>query len=224
MLKIGHRGAAGYEPENTLRSFKKALELNVDMIEFDVYICKSGEVVIMHDDKIDRTTNGTGFVFDKTLAELKSLDAGKGEKIPTLEEALNIINCKVPINIELRGKHISKPVSDLIENYVNKKGWSYNNFFVSSFNHSELKYFHQLNDKIKIGYLINLPLFYINPAKKINAYSINPSLKYVNKKLVDNAHKNGFKVFVWTVNEKKDVEKMKILGVDGIFSDYPDKI
>ena len=83
ILKIGHRGAMGHEPENTLRSFKKALALNVDAIELDVYVCKTGELVVIHDDKIDRTTNGTGYTEDKTFTELRQLDAGKGELIPT---------------------------------------------------------------------------------------------------------------------------------------------
>ena len=115
MIRIGHRGAMGYEPENTLRSFKKALALKVDMIEFDVYVCKTGEVVVIHDDKVDRTTNGKGYVVQKTLQELTSLDAGKGEKIPLLEEALDCINKKVQVNIELKGEGTAEPVYKIIQ-------------------------------------------------------------------------------------------------------------
>jgi len=103
-LKIGHRGAMGYEPENTLRSFKKALDLKVDMIELDVYVCKSDELIVIHDDKVDRTTNGQGYVVNKTFEELRTLDAGKNEKIPTLSEVLNLVNRKAKLNIELKGK------------------------------------------------------------------------------------------------------------------------
>ena len=149
IIKVGHRGAMGYEPENTLRSFKKALELGVDMIEFDVYVCKSGELVVIQDDTLERTTNGKGLVIEKTLAELKELDAGKEEKIPTLEEIMDLADKKVKINIELKGDNTAKPVLNMIEKYVDEKGWKYDDFLVSSFNHNELKKFKELNPKIK---------------------------------------------------------------------------
>ena len=98
VTKIGHRGAMGYAPENTLKSFKKALELNVDAIELDVYICKSGELVVIHDDKVNRTTNGKGYVAEKTFKELRALDAGEKEKIPELKEVFDLVNKKVNIN------------------------------------------------------------------------------------------------------------------------------
>ena len=88
MMKIGHRGACGYEPENTLRSFNKALDLGVDMVEMDAHVCRSGEVVLIHDDTVDRTTDGHGHVADMMFTDLSRLDAGHGEKIPTLEQAL----------------------------------------------------------------------------------------------------------------------------------------
>ena len=94
MIIIGHRGAMGYEPENTLRSFQKALDLGVDMIEFDVHLCKSGELVVFHDEKVNRTTNGQGYIAQKSLEKLKELDAGQGEKIPTLEEVLDLVKGK----------------------------------------------------------------------------------------------------------------------------------
>ncbi len=105
-LKIGHRGACGYEPENTLRSFKRALDLQVDMVEFDVYTLAGGEIVIIHDDKVNRTTNGHGYVLDKNFEEIRKLDAGQGEKIPTLEEALDLIDKKCQVNIELKGAEL----------------------------------------------------------------------------------------------------------------------
>ena len=113
-LKIGHRGACGYEPENTLRSFKKALDLGVDTIELDVHKTKDEATVVIHDEKVDKTTNGTGFVADKSLEEIKKLDAGKGEKIPTLEEVLDLVNRKAQVNIELKGEGTARPVADII--------------------------------------------------------------------------------------------------------------
>jgi glycerophosphoryl diester phosphodiesterase len=225
MIKIGHRGARGYEPENTLRSFKKALELKVDAVEFDVHICKSGEIVVVHDEKVDRTTNGKGFVAEKTFSELRKLDAGKEEKIPLLNEVLDLINRRVKVNIELKGDGTVKPVSNLIDEYVKKKNWKYSDFLVSSFEHIWLEDIKKINPRISIGVLIEKNLNQgLKVAEMIKAYSVNPDLKLVNKKFVENAHEKGMKVFVWTVNKKEDIEKMKSFGVDGIFSDYPDRI
>lgn len=225
VFKIGHRGAMGTEPENTLRSFSKALELGVDMIELDVHLCKSGELVVVHDNKVDRTTNGKGYVSRKSLAELKILNAGKGEKIPTLPEVLDLIDGKVKINIELKGKETARLVAELIEKYVSIHNWQYENFLVSSFDHLELKKFHKLNPAVKIGILFKrAPLRLSSLIEKLNPWSIHPPLKIVNRKFVDAMHKKGKQVFVWTVNEKKDIGRMRALGVDGIFSDFPDRL
>jgi len=223
--KIGHRGAAGYEPENTLLSFKKALDLGVDAIELDVYVCKTGELVVIHDDKINRTTNGNGYVVEKTFEELRSLDAGQGEKIPTLKEVLDLVDKKVIVNIELKGVDTANPVSKLIDRYIGEKGWTKDNFIVSSFNHPELKKFNLLNPKIKIGALLTgIPIDYAEFAQKLNAYSVNLSIEFINQEFVDDAHKRGLKVFVWTANDLDDINRIKALGVDGIFSNFPDRL
>ena len=225
ILKIGHRGAVGYEPENTLLSFKKAIELNVDMIELDVHVCKTGEVVAIHDDKVDRTTDGKGYVAKKTFQKIRTLDAGKGQKIPMLQEVLDIVDRKARINIELKGKGTAKPVFGIIEKYVKEKGWSYDDFLVSSFNHHELQKFYQLNPKVRLGILIGrTAVGFERTAKKIHAYSVNAKMELVNKNFIDDARKKGLKVFVWTVNDFKDIERMKLLEVDGICSDFPDRL
>jgi len=225
ITKIGHRGAMGYAPENTLKSFKKALELNVDAIELDVYVCKSGELVVIHDDKVNRTTNGEGYVIEKTLDELKTLDAGDGEKIPLLSEVLDVINKKVKINIELKGTGTANPVYELIEEYVKNKSWKYDDFIISSFNHYELKRFRELNSLIKIGALITgIPIGFAEFAEKLNAYSVNLCIEFINQEFVDDVHKRGLKVYVWTVNDSDDIERMKNLNVDGIFSNFPDRL
>jgi len=223
-IKIGHRGACGYEPENTLLSFKKAMELNVDMIELDVHVCKSKGVVVMHDDDVDRTTNGQGYIKEKTLDELKTLDAGKGERVPTLEEVFKLVNRKTKINIELKGPKTAKPVYELIRKYL-KNGWSYKDFIISSFDLPVILEFNKLNPKVKTGIIIgkaqnNLKEF----LAKLNTYSIHFPFSYINKEIVDYIHKKGMYVFAWTVNLKKDIQRMKKIGVDGIFSDFPDRI
>ena len=225
MLKMAHRGASGYEPENTLRSFKKAIELKSDVIELDVQLTKDNQLVVIHDDLVDRTTNGKGKVMDLTFAEIRKLDAGKGEKIPTLEEVFNLVNKQIKINIELKSKKTAKPVNDLIEKYVKEKNWSYEHFLVSSFHFSELKVFYGLNKNVKIGVLFeHYPWLYLWRTKKVNAYSITPGLKHATSKFVEKAHQKGLKVFVWTANTKEEIEKLKLLVVDGIFSNFPDRI
>lgn len=225
VLKIGHRGAMGHEPENTLLSFRKALALNVDAIELDVYVCKTGEVIVMHDDKVDRTTNGKGYTEDKTFDELRQLDAGKGELVPTLEEVLDIIDKKVIVNIELKGKDAALATIQVIKEHIKTKGWAESDFMVSSFDHHELNKFKQHYPEISIGALIEgVPLSYSECAVQLQADSVNLSLDFINQDFVNDAHEKGLKVYVWTVNEYDDIAKVKALGVDGIFSNFPERL
>jgi|ERR1700722_3879209 len=224
MLRIAHRGASGYEPENTLASFKKALELGVDVIELDVHLTRDNHLIIMHDKTVNRTTNGKGEIVDKTLAELRELDAGKGEKIPTLQEVLDLVNRKVPVSIEMKGKGKAILVADTIKKYVSDKNWKYSDFMVSSFNRQELSLFKRLLPQVKIAVAIVGILLQFNEYKKLNAYSIYMWSKLLRKSVVEKAHRNGLKIVVYTVNDKKEIEKMKAFGVDGIMSNYPDRI
>ncbi|MEM2727493.1 MAG: glycerophosphodiester phosphodiesterase family protein, partial [Candidatus Bathyarchaeia archaeon] len=126
-LRIGHRGAKGYEPENTILSFKRALELGVNAIEFDVRRTKDGEIVVIHDAEVDRTTNGKGLVGELTLSEIKSLSTEKGEKIPTLEEALDFLDRKSKIFIEIKEVGIEEKVLEI----VRRKGLEDNVIIIS---------------------------------------------------------------------------------------------
>ncbi len=129
------------------------------------------------------------------------------------------------VNIELKGEKTAKPVFELIEEYVKEKGWHYKDFLISSFNHYELKEFNKLNPKIKIGALITgIPIGFAKFAEKVNASFVNLSIEFINKKFVEDAHKRGMKVFVWTVNDTDDIKRMKALGVDGMFSNFPDRL
>ncbi len=225
MLRIGHRGAGGYEPENTLRSFNRALQLGVDMIELDVHVCQSGEIVVIHDDRVDRTTNGTGYVADTTLDQLRILDAGRGEKIPTLREVLEMVNRKSQVNIELKGTGTAKPVFQLLEKYVTESGWIYSDFLISSFNHDELQEFGRLGKEFNLGVLgTGADAGFIEFAEEIGAYSINVYLRFITSELVDIARRKSIKVFVWTVDDIAEIERIRSMGVDGIFSNYPDRL
>jgi len=225
-IKIGHRGAAGYEPENTLASFKRALELGVDAVELDVHCCSTGEVVAMHDKTLERTTNGKGYVIEKSLAELKSLNAGKGQQIPTLEEVLNLIDKKTIVNIELKGAHTAESVAKIVRYYINNYGWKPEMFWISSFDHEQLKKFRSLEPEIKIGALVTrIPRRrYADFIETLEVDFINPSMNFINKKFIDQAHKKGLKIFAYTVNHPEDIIRMKLLGVDGIFSNFPDRL
>ena len=223
MLIIGHRGAAGYEPENTLASFRKAMKFGVEMIELDVHLCKTGELVVIHDMRLERTTNGKGIVSDKTLPELRKLDAGNGEKIPLLSEVFDLVDKKIVVNIELKGEKTAVALHKLIEKYVRYKNWSYENFIISSFDHYQLAEFHSLNKYCKISALIcGVPLGYAAFGKKMDAYSVNIAKDFVSKKFVEDAKRRNLKVFAYTVNDFIDYERLNKLKVDGIFTNYPD--
>ena len=225
ILKIGHRGASGYEPENTLIAFQKAIDLKADGIELDVHLSSDGVLVVIHDETIDRTTNGKGEVNKMTLQELKSFTSENKQKIPTLIEVFDLVNRRCFINIELKGIGTSKPVNELINHYILDKNWNNNDFLISSFDWKMLEEFHLLNPKIRVGVLteeaIEEALAF---AKKIKAFSIHPDYQLLSKENVALLHENGFEVFTWTVNSKEAIQKIKSFHVNGIISNFPDRI
>lgn len=224
-LKIGHRGAAGHEPENTLRSFGRAIELGADMVELDAHICGTGEIVVIHDDTVNRTTDGSGPVKEKTLGELRSLDAGKGEMIPTLEEVLELLEGRAGVNIELKALGTAGPVHETLSTAIERSGWSLDDVFVSSFHLGELVAMSDLSEEVRTGVLVaGDPRDVLEFAESIKAYSINPYFRNTGEEFIKLAHGRGFKVFTWTVNEPNDIESMRAMGVDGVISDYPDRI
>ena len=223
LFNIGHRGAAGHLPENTLASIKKAVDLNVDMIEFDVY-CIDGELVLIHDDRVDRTTNAEGYVWDYTFEKLRKLDAGNGAQIPTLYEAVEIIPQHIQINIEIKGRTATRPVIEFINQHA-KTLKEKNRFLVSSFIHQELKLAKKLDKDIRIGALCCAePVKLAKFAEKLKAYSVNPSVEFVTQEFVKDAHMRGLKVFAYTVNHPDDIQRMHEMGVDGVFTNYPDRV
>ncbi len=121
---FGHRGARGHEPENTVRSVCRAIALGAEGVEVDVYLA-DGQLVVIHDDTLERTTNGHGRVMKKSFTDLRSLDAGLGERIPTLAEIFDAVNRRAVINVELKGQHTAAPVTALISEYVNQRGWNF---------------------------------------------------------------------------------------------------
>jgi len=225
MLKIAHRGAKAYEPENTLQAFQKALDLQSDGIELDVHLSSDGHIIVIHDETIDRTTNGKGLVNAFSLSELKSFLIDEKYQIPTLNEVFDLVDKKCLINIELKGLGTAPKVISLIEEYISEKKWNYNNFIISSFEWNMLQETSSLNPNIPIGVLteenIDTALAF---AESIKAKAINPDFQLLNKENVQQIQEKGFLVFPWTVNSKEDIQKIKSYIVNGIISDNPDKI
>lgn len=220
---VGHRGASGYEPENTLRSFKRAIDMGVSMIELDVYLCKSGEVVVIHDDTIDRTTNGTGIVGQLTWDTLQQFNAGKGEHIPLLSQVFDLVDQKVVINIEIKDPHATMPVADLIEQYVAAKHWSYNQFIISSFDHAVVQEFHFYCPRVKTGALFDVDSQdEVEITKRLHADYVIVDYQSVTAQLINAAHGCGLQVFTYTVNDKSLALRLKELDIDGIITNYPD--
>ena len=223
-IVIGHRGAMGHETENTLASIKRALALGVDMIEVDVFKIKSGEIVVFHDNTVDRLTDGKGKIEDYDWSDLQRLNLKGDHKIPLLTEILDVIDLKVPLNIELKGAGTATDVNTIIQNYVEKKGWNLDDFLISSFDREELKAMRRLNGKIQIGVLTeDDPLEAIAFALELKAVSINPNFRKLVPKILKTLTMNGFKVYTWTVNHKTDIDYMRKIGVNGIFTNYPER-
>ncbi len=221
-LCIGHRGASGHEPENTLRSIRRALELGAHGVEIDVRLV-DGELIVFHDARLERTTNGRGAIARKRFADLRALDAGKGERIPTLREVFETVDRRAFINIELKGRRTAAPVEALIREFIERHGWRHEHFLVSSFAHGELRAIR--DPQIRIGLLLARPSrLYSVSARRVRAWSVQPALPYATARFVEDAHRRGYRVFVYTVNEPADLERMRDLGVDGVFTDFPERV
>ena len=233
MLKIAHRGASGYQPENTMLAFASAIQLGADAIEFDVRSSKDGALVVIHDETVNRTTNGRGKVKDFTLGELRRLDAVKEEKIPTLEEVLKTFGNRLICNIELKEEWIGDKVLEIV-----KKCDCVESVIVSAFSREEGKE-SSWNDllilkikekKLKIGLLaggsfIKHATLVAKTSDLFPIYSLHFPVSSLTYSLVRNTRQEtGCKIMGWSTNDRKTIERLKKMGVDGIFSDYPDRL
>jgi glycerophosphoryl diester phosphodiesterase len=225
VLRIGHRGAAGHEPENTLRGFQRAVQLGADMVELDVHLCATGELVVIHDDTVDRTTDGSGRVGDMTLTELRALDAGGGERVPTLDEVFAAMQDRAAVDVELKGLGTAEPVYELVDGLLRHRRWSLSNILVTSFDWGMLEEMRSLSDRVRLGPLNHRePFKALRFASEIRAHSVNPFHESLDAGYVREAHRLGLAVYPWTVNEAADIDRVKGLGVDGVISDYPDRV
>ena len=216
-MRVGHRGARAYEPENTLRSFERALELGVDAVEFDVRRTRDDEVVVIHDARVDRTTDGKGSVREMTIQQIKQLVLAKDEKIPTLEEALDFLDKKVKIVIELKENGLEENVLGS----VREKGLE-KNVIIVSFLEKALSKVRELDDEVETGLIYVRHRNLIQSALKLGAKYLLPFYRFTHSSNVEKAHDNGLRVIVWTINDREEVSKYVRKGVDGIASDKPD--
>lgn len=207
---IAHRGAPYFEPENTLRAVKKALEMGADRVEVDVRLSKDEELIVIHDPTVDRTTDGTGQVKDMTLNELKKLNAGKGEEIPTLQEVIEAAkDAKLVIEMKIPGIE-EKILETIHENRLE-------NVLITSFYHGSLRKVKILSDNIETGVIFSCqPLKPERLALDANADAIFPKHKFTDQNMIKRVHKHDILVYPWTIDNPKTAKELIGLGVDGI--------
>ena len=244
---IAHRGASGYYPENTLIAVEKAIELGADMIDVDVRMTRDSSIVVIHDETVDRTTNGTGEVSELTLEEIKALDAGSwkdskfsDQKVPTLKEVLDLVDGRVTVLIEI--KHHQSNHSELAEKLVEviqKERNGYQWCILQSYEEDYLEFVHEKDPKIQTKKLLvgedSTPLlaFYMETKVQLGRATkrddeqldaLNPPAETLSAKRIFRMHARGFKVYTYLINERDEMIKMLNAGVDGIITDYPDRL
>ena len=228
---IAHRGFSGIAPENTLIAFRKAIELGADFIELDVIESKDGELIVMHDDSIDRTSSNQekGNVAEMTLEELKDVNVGYAEKfqdqypeakIPTLAEVLELAKDKIKVCIEIKTDGIESNILETVEKYAMQKS-----VIIFSFRYHVLVKIRELNPSIDILYLIDeTDKNTLDYAKLIQAKAIGIGhYKRLEKDFIDFVHSQNIEIWQWTINDEKEMIRLMDLGLDGLITDFPNK-
>lgn len=224
-----HRGASGYAPENTIPAFELALEQGADAFELDVQLTRDDHVVVIHDETLERTTTGAGWVADHSLDDLRTLDASAGRdeyagvRIPTLAEVFELVrDTPTRLNIELKNSRMAyMGLEERVLELVASWGMA-DRVILSTFNHYSLRRLVALGATQPLGALYSEPLW--KPwayASRLGATALHPSMAATRRKIVDKSHEHGLAVHVWTVNEPDDVTRMIRLGVDAVITNYP---
>ncbi|WP_422660252.1 glycerophosphodiester phosphodiesterase [Paenibacillus sp. EC2-1] len=239
VLRIAHRGASGYAPENTMAAFEQAYKMGADMLELDVQLSNDGQVVVFHDTRLNRTSSGRGTVQNMTLHQLRQLDAGswynsrfRGQKIPTLDDILQYFGGKIPLLIELKSSTqnsgIEQKTAEIIQKYNQELSLNLQNqIIIQSFNITSLRLFHELLPEVPLAVLTSNSyelrderLYEL--ARFAQVLSISRPL--VTEEKVQRVHDAGMKVFVWNVRHLFDIPSLLHAKVDGIITDYPDML
>ncbi|MFG6150121.1 glycerophosphodiester phosphodiesterase [Halobacillus sp. B23F22_1] len=238
VLNIAHRGASGYAPENTMAAFEKAVDMKADMFELDVQMSKDGELVVIHDTTVDRTTDGTGKVGEFTYDELQKLDAGssfskefQGEKIPTLGEVLDEYRGKTGILIEVKSPSLYPGIEEKIAEELEKRNLDKPNndkIIVQSFDHESVQTFHSILPNVPVGVLISYNSSGISDQQltEFASYAeyVNPSKNMMDAELVSRIHDFNMETHPWTVRDRESAQFLLEIGADGIITDYPDYV
>jgi glycerophosphoryl diester phosphodiesterase len=220
VLRIGHRGAAGHAPENTLAAIQEGIALGVDFAEIDVRRTADGALVILHDATVNRTTDGKGRVDRLSLREVKTFNAGNGEHIPTLEEAIKVAAGNTGLMLELKITGAAQQTVDA----VRKAGFR-NAVIYSSFLHAELEHVRTADPEASLMVLFGgLVRATVSRAMKVGASSVGLRHDKVTRALVGSFHRAGLLVFVYTANTLSDIQHARSLDVDGVISNFPDRI
>ena len=226
MTKIfAHRGYRKKYPENTLLAFRAAIDAGCDGIELDVQLSKDNQVVVIHDEKLWRTTNGRGAVRDMTYEQLSELDAGHGERIPLLSEYFDLVE-KLPLvtNIELKNRRIPyEGMEELILQMIRERDLS-DRIIFSSFNHDSVNKLKQLAPDINCGYICRGRLdgdFLARKMCESKVDFIHPALWRLNAKFMESVEQHNMRISVWTVNFKRSIRRLIEQGVYGILTDDP---
>ena len=217
----------GHVLENTIESVQKAIELNVDGIEIDVFKSKTGELVVYHDPFLSRLSNSNAFIEQISLDSIKKVELMGGYFIPTLKEIVDIIPEKIFLNIELKGQDTSFETNKIITNYLKKYNFPASKFIISSFRWDELKKIRSINKDIPIAILVdslNKIDDAIKLAKQINAVALNPNKEFITKEIVNKIQSKNIKVYPYTINTPRNIRKMRSMGVDAIITDFPERI
>jgi len=234
-LVLGHRGVRGLAPEHTLAGFELAIEMGLDGVEMDVMLCGSGEPVVFHDYRLDVLCGAWGWVENTPLSELRKLDIGamfhpryRGEKMPTLEEVLDLLKDKMLINIELKGEDADDDGLEPQVAHLARKMGLIDNVIASSFNPMRIARVKEYAPELATGLLIQndfagwLRRFWFAPIRGADA--IHPEIGMVTKPLVEKWHRNDKTVIAWPANTEGDMKMLIEAGVDGIISDRPDRL
>ncbi|MCM1135485.1 MAG: glycerophosphodiester phosphodiesterase [Clostridium sp.] len=227
-----HRGASGHAPENTLPAFEMAYELGADGIELDAQLTKDGVPVVIHDETVDRVSDGTGPVRNFTLEELKKLNVGKNfpaygkVQIPTLEEVYAFIKrTDMVVNLELKNSvFFYEGLEEKVLALAKRMGLS-DRIIYSSFNHHSMKWVKELEPEAKIAFLYTDGIADVEEyGSKYGVYAVHPYMRNTEyPDMVKKCHERGIQVNVWTVNEEADIKRMKELGVDAIITNYAER-
>ena len=218
VLVIAHRGASAYYPENTLKSIGNAVSMGSDIVEIDLKVTKDGQIVLMHDDTVDRTTDGKGRVGDLTLKQLSGLDAGGAERVPSLEEAMEFMGgSEAGIMFDISSSGYERRLVEVIREY------DFETRSIVSGAHEPLRAIKALDQSLRIAPSFDTATDEgIMEAKDMAAPIFNCRHASVSRDIVDRAHLNGLLVIVWVVNDVKNIWRMIEMGVDGITTNCPD--